>query len=202
MTTGTIRLALAATAAWAVLGCGGPPPKQAGCPDGTVEKDGSCVPAGDSSASAGDDASGSSGSSGTSGSSSGSSGSGGSSGSSDSSGSAGSGGDPSASGGSAPYDQQMVGAKLKRAAGAVKKNCGSATEEDGKVHGPWGATKVSVVIDNNGHSRDASIPSPYDGTAVGRCATHAFENFQFPPFKGADQHVDVDVEIVKPAGAP
>jgi hypothetical protein len=92
----------------------------------------------------------------------------------------------------------MVGAKLKRAAAQVKKNCGSATEEDGKEHGPWGSTKVSVVIDNNGHSRDATIPSPYDGTAVGRCATQAFQNFQFPPFKGADQHVDVDVEIVKP----
>lgn len=96
----------------------------------------------------------------------------------------------------------MVGAKLKRAAGAVKKNCGSATEDDGKAHGPWGSTKVSVVIDNNGHSRDATIPAPYDGTAVGRCAVQAFDNFQFPPFKGADQHVDVDVEIVKPAGVP
>jgi hypothetical protein len=201
MSTGTIRLSLAVAAAGAVMACGGPPPKQAGCPDGTVEKDGSCVPGDDTSASTGGDGTKATDSSGTSdsASSSGGSSAGGSSGSSDSPSTE---GDSPSSAGGVPYDQQMVGAKLKRAANAVKKNCGSATESDGQLHGPWGSTKISVVIDNNGHSRDATIPAPYDGTAVGRCATQAFQNFQYPPFKGSDQHVDVDVEIVKPAGTP
>lgn len=189
MNTGMTSLTLAALVALAVTACNTAPPKQAGCPSGTVEKEGSCVPPEDSSGS------GSSGS-----------GSGGSSGS----GSSGSGGGTAATstgksdpppGNKVPYDKQMVDQKLARAAAQVKDHCGLATEEDGKRKGPWGKTTVTVIIDNNGRSRDTSIPAPYDGTAVGRCATNAFNGFQYPPFAGAaDQKVDVEIEIVKPAG--
>lgn len=189
MNTGKTSLTLAALVAIAVTafaeGCNTAPPKQAGCPSGTVEREGSCVPP--------DDPSGS--------------GSGGGSGSG-SSGSSGSGTAATSTGASdpppgnkVPYDKQMVDQKLARAAAQVKDHCGQATEEDGKRHGPWGKTKVTVVVDNNGRSRDTTIPAPYDGTAVGRCATNAFNGFQYPPFAGAqDQKVDVDVELVKPPG--
>lgn len=204
MSTGKISLTHAALVALAMMGCAvgcnTAPPKQAGCPSGTVEKEGSCVPPDDSSGGGTGDTSGSgSGSSGSG--SSGSSGSAASGSGSSASGSSGSGssGGSTASGDKVPYDKQMVDQKLKRAATQVNAHCGSATEEDGKRHGPWGKTKVTVTIDNNGHSRDTTIPAPFDGTAVGRCATNAFNNFQFPPFNAGDQKVDVDVELVKPA---
>lgn len=99
-----------------------------------------------------------------------------------------------------PYDKQMVDQKIARAVAQVKDHCGSATEDDGKRHGPWGKTTVTITLDNNGRSRDTTIPAPYDGTAVGRCATNAFNGFQYPPFAAADQKIDVEIEIVKPAG--
>jgi hypothetical protein len=94
----------------------------------------------------------------------------------------------------------MVDQKLARAAEQAKGHCGMATEDDGKRHGPWGKVTVTVTIDNNGRSRDTTVPAPFDGTAVGRCIAQAFNGFQYPPFGAADQKVDIEVEIAKPAG--
>lgn len=190
-----VALAMAGCAiGCAISGCNSAPPKQAGCPSGTIEKEGSCVPPDDSSGSGGGSGDTSGGGSSGGGSSGGSSGGGSSGGSSGGGTTA-----PTATGDKVPYDKQMVEQKLGRAAIQVKEHCGGATEEDGKRHGPWGKTKVTVTIDNNGHSRSTTIPAPYDGTAVGRCATNAFNNFQFPPFNAGDHKVDVEVELVKPA---
>jgi hypothetical protein len=198
MIKGKITLSALAALAFA---CNSPPPKQAGCPSGTVEKEGSCVPPDDGSDkwSGGGDSTGS-GSSGSGSSGSGSSGSSGS-GSSGSSSGSGSSGSGASNGAKVPYDKQMVDQKLARAAAQANANCGRVVGDDGKPHGPWGKTTVTVTIDNNGRSRDATVPAPFDGTPVGACVTNAFNGFQYPPFAAADQKVDVEVDIKKPAGA-
>ena len=98
------------------------------------------------------------------------------------------------------YDKEHTDIVLARAARVVKDNCGQAKDSDGKAAGPWGTTKVSVQLGHNGHSVGATIPAPYDGKPTGKCAVQAFANLTFPPWSGPDTTVDVDVEIVKPAG--
>lgn len=100
------------------------------------------------------------------------------------------------------YDKDQTEISLKRAARQVKTNCGQAKDESGKATGPWGKVNMSIVLAPNGHSKSASIPAPYDGKAVGRCAVQAFTNLVFPPWAGSETTVEWEVEIVQPEGAP
>src|SRR5438105_1688063 len=74
------------------------------------------------------------------------------------------------------YDKEETEIVFKRAARQVHDNCGSAKDEDGKAHGPWGKTKISVVLGHNGHSKSANVPAPFASEPTGRCATAAFSN--------------------------
>ncbi len=104
-----------------------------------------------------------------------------------------------ASGGKTPYDRDAVEVQLKRAARQIKSNCGSATDDEGKATGPWGSTKASVVLGRNGHVKQVTVPSPYDGKPVGICVVHAFEKLVFPPYAGSsDVSLDWDIEIAAP----
>jgi hypothetical protein len=98
-----------------------------------------------------------------------------------------------------PYDKDAVEAQLKRASRQVKANCGSATDDEGKATGPWGSMKASVVLGRNGHVKQVTIPSQYDGKPVGLCIVHAFEKLVFPPYAGSsDVSIDWDVEVTPP----
>ena len=175
--------ALAAVALMA-CGCGGKGADSPGtCPAGTTLKGSDCVPTGD------DDSAGSSG--------------GGSSGGTAKTGDDGDkpsgGGGDSPSSGSTPYDKEAVDVQLKRAARQVKANCGAATDDEGKATGPWGSTKATIVLGRNGHVKQVTVPSPYDGKPVGLCVVHAFQRIQFPPYAGStDVVLDWDIEIVQP----
>jgi hypothetical protein len=96
------------------------------------------------------------------------------------------------------YDKEATDVVLKRAARQVKENCGHAKNEDGRLAGPWGTTRVTVTLGRNGRSKGASIPAPFEGTPTGKCAVQAFSNLTFPPFAGSDVTLDWEVEIVKP----
>jgi len=92
-----------------------------------------------------------------------------------------------------------VEAQLKRAARQVKSGCGSASDDEGHQTGPWGTTKASVVLGRNGHIKQVTVPSPYDGKPVGVCVINAFKKIQFPPYAGSsDVVLDWDIEIVQP----
>lgn len=100
------------------------------------------------------------------------------------------------------YDKEQTEISLKRAARQVKTNCGQAKDDEGKATGPWGKVNVSIVLAPNGHSKGATIPAPYDGKPVGRCAVQAFTNLVFPPWAGSETTVEWEVEIVPPTAAP
>ncbi len=181
---GMRTIMVAAALALLASGCGGKGADSPGtCPAGTTLKGSDCVPTGD------DDSAGSSGG-----------GSGGhATGGGDDDKTSGGGDSSSGASGSTPYDKEMVSTLLKSAARQVKANCGSATDDEGKAVGPWGSTKVSVVLGRNGHVKQVTIPSPYDGKPVGICAMHAFQKIQFPPYAGSsDVVLDWDVELVQP----
>ncbi len=167
-----------------VAACGGGAKSPGTCPAGTVLKGADCIPS-----DSGDDES--SGSSSTS-----------SSSSSTSSGKSGGGDDSSstpASTGGAPYDKDAVEIALKRAARQIKSACGSATDSDGKATGPWGSVKVTVTIGRNGHVKQVTVPSPYDGKPVGDCISNAFQKGVFPPYAAStDSTLEWDVEVVQP----
>jgi hypothetical protein len=154
------------------------------CPDGTVLKGSSCVPASSSDA---DDATKSKPARSTADD---TSGGGGAAASSDSS---------SGPGGGTPYDKDAVEIELKRGIRQVKANCGAATDDDGNATGPWGKTTASITLGRNGHVKQVTVPAPYDGKPVGDCIVHSFDKIQFPPYGGsADVVVDREVELVKP----
>jgi hypothetical protein len=103
------------------------------------------------------------------------------------------------SGGTTPYDKDAVEAQLKRGARSVKAACGAATDDDGQANGPWGKTTAKITLGRNGHVKEVTLPSPYQGTPVGECVVHAFDKIQFPPYAApSDVAVDWDVELVKP----
>ncbi len=176
-------------------GCGGKGGTSPGtCPDGTVLKGSDCVPSDDSSSSSGSSESSDSSSKSTAKKSDDDSSGGGGGG-----GGGGGAGGGDSSGGKTDYDRDAVEVQLKRAARQVKGNCGAATDDNGQATGPWGTTKVSVVLGRNGRIKGVTIPSPYDGKPAGLCAVNAFKKIQFPPYAGSsDATVDWDVEIVQP----
>jgi hypothetical protein len=174
---------IAVFAAVAVVACGGGKGADSPgtCPEGTVLKGADCVPSGDdvptstaTSSKSADE-------------------------SEKTSSSADRSEDTSSSGGKSAYDKEAVEVQLKRAARQVKANCGSASDDEGRALGPWGATKATVTLGRNGHVRQVTVPAPYDGKPVGICVVHAFEKIQFPPYAGADDvAVDWDIDIVRP----
>jgi hypothetical protein len=178
----------------AVAGCGGGgkgADSPGTCPEGTVLKGEDCLPS--------DDSSSSSSSSGKSSEKDPDEDSPPSSSSSSSSSSASSGSSSASSGGSTPYDKDAVEAQLKRAARNVKAGCGSASDDEGQRTGPWGKTTASVVLGRNGHVKQVTVPSPYDGKPVGVCVVNAFKKITFPPYAGSsDVVVDWDIELVQP----
>jgi len=98
-----------------------------------------------------------------------------------------------------PYDRDSVEVELKRGARQIKANCGAATDDNGEANGPWGKTKASIVLGRNGHVRQVTVPTPFDGQPVGLCVIHSFDKIQFPPYANpSDVTVDWDVEIVQP----
>lgn len=110
-------------------------------------------------------------------------------------------GDTSSGGEKVPYDKDAVDAVMNRAARQVKDHCGSVTEDDGKRVGPYGTAKLSIRLGRNGHVKDVTVPDPFNGKAVGRCAAQAFERVTFPPYGGSsDVTIERDVEIVAPKG--
>jgi hypothetical protein len=183
----------------ALFGCGGGgkgADSPGTCPEGTVLKGSDCVPSDDSSSSSSSSDSSSGSTASKKHDDDDSSGGGGGGGGGASSGGAG-GGD--SAGGKTDYDKDAVDVQLKRAARQVKGNCGAATDESGQATGPWGSTKVSVVLGRNGRIKQVTIPSPYDGKPVGLCVVNAFKKIQFPPYAGSsDAMIDWDVEIMQP----
>src|ERR1700723_1280531 len=83
------------------------------------------------------------------------------------------------------YDRASLEVVLKRAARQVKANCGAATDDNGTASGPWGKAVVTVKLGHNGHSKDGTIPAPFDGKATGNCALKAFGNLIYEPFAGS-----------------
>jgi hypothetical protein len=106
---------------------------------------------------------------------------------------------PAPSGGGTPYDAPSVEIELNRALVQVKKNCGSATDENGAATGPWGKTSIGVTLGRNGHVKQVSLAPEFDGKPTGVCTQNAFMKIQFPPYAGStDAVVTRDVEIPKP----
>jgi len=97
------------------------------------------------------------------------------------------------------YDKDAIEAERKRAAKQVKGACGSATDEEGKATGPWGKITATVTLGRNGHVKQVTLPSGYDGKPAGVCVVNAFQKIQFPPYAGSsDATVEWDVELVQP----
>jgi hypothetical protein len=103
---------------------------------------------------------------------------------------------PAAGPSSGPHNEAEI--SLKRAARQVKANCGAAKDADGKAPGPFGKTTVSIVLGRNGHSKNVTLDSSYDGKPAGNCILQAFKNLTYAPWAGADASTTWEVELVQP----
>jgi hypothetical protein len=95
-----------------------------------------------------------------------------------------------------PHNEAEIA--LKRAARQAKANCGAAKDADGKSVGPFGKTTVNIVLGRNGHSKNVTLDSSFDGKPAGRCMIQAFTNLTYAPWAGADAATTWEVELVQP----
>ncbi|MEO8876444.1 MAG: hypothetical protein ABI461_12715 [Polyangiaceae bacterium] len=103
---------------------------------------------------------------------------------------------PAAGPQSGPHNEAEIA--LKRAARQAKANCGAAKDSDGKALGPFGKTTVNITLGRNGHSKNVTLDSSYDGKPAGNCIIQAFKNLTYAPWAGADMTVQWEVELVQP----
>ena len=170
--------------------CKGATQAGAGCPSGTEEINGSCIPTNSSSSSS--DSSGSNAAS--------SAGAAASTGTlSPESSSTSTSPTPPAGATSldslpAGADKEAVLAQLTRQTRQVKKNCAGATGEDG-TKGPFGTTTVSIRLSRDGNGHAVSMASDFDGKPSGTCVMNAFKHFQYPPWEGSSVTIQWDVEV-------
>ncbi|HEX4335078.1 MAG TPA: hypothetical protein VH062_04140 [Polyangiaceae bacterium] len=101
------------------------------------------------------------------------------------------------------FDRKQVDLELKRATRSAESCPGVVAEQETKDH-PRGDTRVSITFQEDGTVRQVSIPSPFDGTAIGDCVVRAYKAVIVPPYNGGDQIIDWDVSLkdeAKAAGA-
>jgi hypothetical protein len=92
------------------------------------------------------------------------------------------------------FDKKQAKMELQRATRSAESCPGVVAEQETKDK-PRGATRVSITFQEDGTVRQASIPSPFDGTPVGECVLRAYKSVIVPPYEGGDQIVDWDLEL-------
>ncbi|GMV11855.1 MAG: hypothetical protein HS104_37935 [Polyangiaceae bacterium] len=90
----------------------------------------------------------------------------------------------------AKFDKRQADLEMKRAARSAETCPGSVPEDS-----PAGSAKVTVTFGNDGHAKSATITSPYDENAVGKCAINAFNSVIVPPFEGAEETMEWEVNF-------
>jgi hypothetical protein len=88
------------------------------------------------------------------------------------------------------FDEGMARVELARATKNAHSCIAMAAKDD-----PRGDTTVTVTFSGVGKSTKATIPAPYDGTEIGKCATRAFVGIIIPPFEGDDVNLDYAVDL-------
>lgn len=90
----------------------------------------------------------------------------------------------------AKFDKRQADLEMKRAARSAETCPGSVPEDS-----PAGSAKISVTFGNDGHAKKATITAPYDENAVGKCAVNAFNSVIVPPFEGAEETMEWEVNF-------
>ena len=91
------------------------------------------------------------------------------------------------------FDHRQAEMELKRAARSAATCVGVVSDDS-----PHGATKVSLIFGNDGHVKSSSIPAPFDGTPIGKCAQNAMNAVIVPSFVGPDENIDWDIDLSAP----
>lgn len=90
----------------------------------------------------------------------------------------------------AKWDPDGAELEMKRAALSAETCPDSVTEK-----APAGNASVTVVFNNDGHVKTATVSSPYDGTAVGRCVQRAFEAVIVKRYGGPEETMEWKVDL-------
>lgn len=90
----------------------------------------------------------------------------------------------------AKFDKRQADLEMKRAARSAETCPGSVPEQS-----PGGTAKVTVTFGNDGHTKSATITSPFDDNAVGKCAVNAFKSVIVPPFEGAEETMEWEITL-------
>ena len=93
------------------------------------------------------------------------------------------------------FDRKQVDLELTRATRSAESCPGVVAEEEKKGEHPRGDTRVSITFQEDGTVKQIAIPSPFDGTPIGKCVTQAYKAVIVPPYTGGDQIVDWDVSL-------
>lgn len=90
----------------------------------------------------------------------------------------------------AKFDKKQADLELKRAARSAESCVGVVTEQGG-----GGTAKFSLTFGNDGHVKNATVSAPFDENPVGKCALNAMKAVIVPPFDGAEETVEWEVDL-------
>lgn len=89
-----------------------------------------------------------------------------------------------------PFDKHQAKLELIRAARSAQTCVGVVSQDS-----PHGKGTVTLVFGNDGHVKKAAIGGPFADTEIGKCAINAMKAVIVPPFKGAEETMDWEVDL-------
>jgi hypothetical protein len=94
----------------------------------------------------------------------------------------------------AKWDATQAELELKRAARSAE-TCPDTLPEEDKKNSPKGVATVTLLFNNEGHVKEATVGSPFTDTPVGKCVLRAMGAVIVPDYVGPEKTVTWDVDL-------
>lgn len=92
------------------------------------------------------------------------------------------------------WDATQSELELKRAARSAE-TCPDTLPDEDKKSSPKGVATVTLVFNNEGHVKEASVAAPFADTPVGKCVLRAMGAVIVPDYVGPEETVTWDVDL-------
>ena len=100
------------------------------------------------------------------------------------------------------FDEEGVNLVVARASRQAQDNCAKVRNAEGRMAGPWGTAKVTLVLNHSsGRVRDVLVDDAFDDTPTGRCVEGAYKLLIVAPWSGKDAVLERDITLTKPPEA-
>jgi hypothetical protein len=88
------------------------------------------------------------------------------------------------------WDDKQATLEMQRAVRSAETCPDSVTEKS-----PKGTASATILFQNDGHVKTATLNSPYDSNAVGKCVERALTSVIVPAFQGPEHTLEWNVDL-------